>query len=109
MNDNSRLVYSTEVGRIRENNQPDKIDNSSADGSISIRRETKGRKGKGVTLISGFSMTKSELAAMAKNLRTKCGTGGTVKKGVIEIQGDKREVILELLSTTGFKAKIIGG
>ena len=109
MNDKSRLVYSTETGRIRENNQASGFDTVSAEGSISIRRETRGRKGRGVTLISGFAMNKPELAAMAKTLRNKCATGGTVKKAVIEIQGDKREMILEFLSRQGFKAKIIGG
>jgi translation initiation factor 1 len=62
-----------------------------------ISRETKGRKGKGVTLISGLALAETDLKALAKQLKTLCGSGGAIKAGVIEIQGDHRDAIKQLL------------
>lgn len=78
-----------------------------SDGIIRIARETRGRKGKGVTLISG--VPEEELAARAKELKQWCGSGGTVKDGRIEIQGDHRDAILAFLLKKGFKVKKAGG
>lgn len=97
---NDRLVYSTEQGKICpgcENPVKQctcrKQKLSSGDGIVRVSRETKGRKGKGVTLIKGLDA--AEL--MCKKLKTMCGAGGTVKEGVIEIQGDHIERILDYL------------
>jgi translation initiation factor 1 len=79
------------------------------DGIVRIRRETKGRKGKGVTTLSGFSMSESELKVLAKQLKQKCSTGGTVKDGMIEIQGDHREILKVELEKRGLTAKLAGG
>lgn len=79
------------------------------DGNIRISRETKGRKGKGVTLISGVPLKRKELKALGKELKKRCGTGGTVKEGVIEIQGDWRDILLEELKKRGYTAKKSGG
>jgi translation initiation factor 1 len=112
----SSRVYSTEQGRICPDcDQP--IDQCrcaseripEGDGVVRIRRETKGRKGKGVTLIDGVLLAPTELKALAKTLKTRCGTGGTVKNGVIEIQGDFRDLLLEELTNRGFNAKKAGG
>ena len=78
-------------------------------GIFRIRRETKGRKGKGVTTLSGFSMSESELKVLAKQLKQKCSTGGTVKDGMIEIQGDHREILKVELEKRGLIAKLAGG
>ncbi len=78
-------------------------------GGIRVSKETKGRKGKGVTLITGLPLNEIELAILGKKLKQKCGTGGTVKDGVIEIQGDARDKLVELLATEGYKAKRVGG
>lgn len=103
---NSGLVYSTESGRICPGcSQPVgdcrcKQRQQAAvqgDGKVRISLSTKGRKGKGMTLVTGLALPPGELKALAKELKQKCGTGGTVKQGVIEIQGDRRELLKELL------------
>jgi translation initiation factor 1 len=103
---NSRLVYSTDSGRITE---PGVSKIAQGDGIVRIRRETKGRKGKGVTTLSGFSMSESELKVLAKQLKQKCSTGGTVKDGMIEIQGDHREILKVELEKRGLITKLAGG
>ncbi|MGO2134700.1 translation initiation factor Sui1 [Marinobacter sp.] len=110
------LVFSTEQGRMcpecrnpitdcscREAQRPE------GDGIVRVSRETKGRKGKGVTLVTGIPMDEKELKAYAKVLKAKCGTGGTVKDNVIEIQGDQREVLVPLLEQKGWVVKRSGG
>ncbi|GGK85987.1 translation initiation factor Sui1 [Amphritea balenae] len=79
------------------------------DGIVRIRRETSGRKGKGVTTLSGIPLAEKELKALAKKLKQQCGTGGALKDGIIEIQGDHREKLKQLLEKQGFKVKLAGG
>jgi translation initiation factor 1 len=79
------------------------------DGIIRVSRQTKGRKGKGVTVVTGIPLHPDGLIDLAKKLKQKCGSGGTVKDGVIEIQGDHRDLIVNLLETEGYKAKRAGG
>ncbi len=74
-----------------------------------VSRETKGRKGKGVTLISGLPVDAKALQKLAKQLKRKCGAGGTVKDGVIEIQGEHRDTLIKALQGLGYKAKRAGG
>ncbi len=105
-NKESRLVYSTDAGRIKET-LSEQIPDS--DGIVRIRRETKGRKGKGVTTVSGFGLPDSELKTLAKQLKQKCSTGGTVKDGVIEIQGDHRDTLKTELEKLGHRVKLAGG
>jgi predicted translation initiation factor SUI1 len=76
---------------------------------ISVGRETKGRKGKGVTILSDLPMNEEQIHELATTLKSKCGTGGTVKDGKIEIQGDQRERIIIELEKLGFKTKKVGG
>jgi translation initiation factor 1 len=106
-NKESRLVYSTEKGRIKET--PIKTRTYDGDGVIRIRRETSGRKGKGVTTITGFNLDDAELKGLAKQLKRKCSTGGTVKNGVIEIQGDHRTQLKTELEKLGHQVKLAGG
>ncbi|MCF8112106.1 MAG: translation initiation factor Sui1 [Desulfobacteraceae bacterium] len=114
---NSRLVYSTEKGRMcPECGKPSdqcrcgrKKAASPGDGIVRISRETKGRKGKGVTLITGTGLEPPELKQLAKRLKARCGSGGTVKNGVIEIQGDHRGLLEEQLKKEGFTVKRSGG
>ncbi len=106
-NDDNSLVYSTDTGRIKHSKQAAEI--TPNDGFAKVRRETKGRKGKGVVTITGLGLDSKELKDLAKKIKKTCGTGGTVIGEVIEIQGDKREVIKETLEKAGFKVKFIGG
>ena len=114
------LVYSTKVGRICPKcNNPiaecscksskKKSVPSNVDGTVRVGRETKGRKGKGVTVITGLPLNEIELKFLAKELKQKCGTGGTAKDGVIEIQGEQRDKIVDLLTEKGYKVKRVGG
>ena len=79
------------------------------DGVVRVRRETKGRKGSGVCLITGLELDGPELKKLARQLKQKCGAGGTVKNGIIEIQGDHGESLVRALTELGFKAKQAGG
>jgi translation initiation factor 1 len=79
------------------------------DGIIRIQREVKGRKGKTVTTVSAFQLADDELKNLAAQLKRSCGTGGSVKEGVIIIQGDHRDTLVTELKNRGFKAKIAGG
>ncbi len=74
-----------------------------------IQRQTSGRKGKGVCVISGIDLDDAALAKLAAELKKKCGCGGSVKEGLIEIQGDKRDLIKSLLEAKGMKVKLAGG
>lgn len=113
----STLVYSTDAGRICPDcSQPVAhciCKAASAkpvgDGNVRVSRETKGRAGKGVTVIKGLPMAAPELAALGKQLRTACGSGGTVKDGTLEIQGDHVDRVMELLKGQGFAVKRAGG
>jgi len=117
-NSNSRLVYSSETGRVCPNCKKSiagcicrksAVSAPAGDGVVRVGREVKGRKGKGVTLISGVPLPSDELKSLAKELKQKCGTGGTLKDGVIEIQGDHRDNLIELLRTRGWTVKRSGG
>ena len=116
-NEKRNLVYSTAHGRMcpkcgwpidkcacsKESAIP------KGDGVVRVGRETKGRKGKGVTLITDIPLDEEELKQLASELKHKCGTGGTIKDGVIEIQGDHRDVLVAELIKRGYKAKKSGG
>ena len=114
----SGIVYSTEFGRMcpacgkpasgcacKKNKHPA----VKSDGIVRVGRSTKGRKGKGVSVITGVPLDQSGLKSLAKRLKQKCGTGGTVKKGVIEIQGDHRDLLVIELQKEGYTVKRSGG
>ena len=90
----SQMVYSTDQGRISP--EPEAEEVPEGDGIVRLRRETKGRKGKGVTLVTGLALPQNELKQMAKKLKQQCGVGGSVKEYVIELQGDQRDIIEKL-------------
>lgn len=103
-NSNTRLVYSTDEGRAE---QPSSHGSHSppSGGAVQIHRETKGRKGKRVTIIKGVPLHGQDLKDFVKQLKQKCGTGGTVKGEVIEIQGDHRVKLVAELSARGWTVK----
>jgi translation initiation factor 1 len=80
-----------------------------APSAVRVGRETKGRAGKGVTVISGLPLSPPEIEALAGELKKRCGSGGTVRAGVIEIQGDHRDAIVAMLGKLGWPAKKSGG
>ncbi|KUI97985.1 stress response translation initiation inhibitor YciH [Vibrio sp. MEBiC08052] len=101
------LVYSTEVGRIKsEESQPQR---PKGDGIVRIQRQTKGRKGKGVCVITGLDLEDAALKLLAAELKKHCGCGGAVKDGHVEIQGDDREKIKTFLEKKGHTVKLAGG
>ncbi len=115
---NSRLVYSTDSGRLCPQchraiaecvcgKAPGAAE--IGDGIVRLQRQTKGRGGKAVTLVTGLSLPPEELKTLAKALKQKCGVGGAIKSGVIEIQGDQREVLKPELETRGYQVRIAGG
>ena len=112
------LVYSTDAGRMCPScRRPATACSCRArpavaaagDGIARVSRETKGRGGKAVTLVRGLALDAGALAALGKRLRSACGAGGTLKDGVLEVQGDHAERLVELLKAQGFVAKRAGG
>jgi translation initiation factor 1 len=103
----ANLVYSTDTGRIKA--EPEQASVTPSDGFAKVRRETKGRKGKGVVTISGLGLTPEQLKALASKIKKSCGAGGSVVGETIEVQGDKRDAIAKLLEKEGFNVKFIGG
>jgi translation initiation factor 1 len=109
------LVYSTDQGRLCPDCEHSvenclcKNEQILGDGKVLIALETKGRKGKGVTTIKGLPITSDELKKLGKKLKAQCGTGGSVKEGQIEIQGDNRQKIKDLLEKEGYSSKFTGG
>jgi translation initiation factor 1 len=101
------LVYSTESGRIKPEKSP--TERPKGDGIVRIQRQTKGRKGKGVCVISGLDLEDSALKLLAAELKKHCGCGGAIKHGEIEIQGDFREKLKTFLQQKGYIVKIAGG
>lgn len=82
---------------------------TSGDGVVRVSRESKGRGGKTVTVVKGLDMGDAPLAQLAKQLKAACGSGGTVKDGVIEVQGDHRTLVMQVLSRQGWTVKQAGG
>ena len=100
------LVYSTDGGKI---DKPAVKKNApKSDGVIRIHRETKGRKGKGVMLIKGLQLDQKALKELAKDIKKRTGTGGSVKDFVIEIQGDQRDIVKAILEKKGHVVKLAG-
>ena len=106
---NSRLVYSTDSGRIDQSSSTSAPRSVNKDGIARIQRETKGRKGKGVSIITGLDKDTDELKALCTVLKKKCGCGGAVKAGTIELQTDDREKVKQLLAQQNISSKVAGG
>lgn len=111
------LVYSTDAGRMCPICRKavtlcqcgKKVCIGSTDPVVRVSRETKGRAGKGVTVVRGVPLDPVALVALGKQLKASCGSGGTVKDGMIEVQGDHCERVMEVLRTKGFVVKRAGG
>lgn len=117
MRSNNPTVYSTESGRICPRCGKPVAEcickkappRPAGDGVVRVSRESKGRKGKTVTLVTGLPLADPDLQQLASELKRQCGTGGTLKDGVIEIQGDHRDAIFEILRKQNYHVKKAGG
>ncbi|MBC7877360.1 MAG: translation initiation factor [Anaerolineales bacterium] len=107
---NNKTVWSSEDGDIRKKNNltPNKSLPPQQQ-TIYLHRESSGRNGTPVSLVKNLVLSSDDLKALAKKLKQQCGTGGTIKDGVIEIQGEHREKIAGILQKLGYKVKIAGG
>lgn len=113
------LVYSTEQGRMCprcgrpatrcECERTGRTASPTGDGIVRVGRQTKGRKGNGVTIVTGVPLAGADLDALARELKQRCGSGGTVRDGIIEVQGDHRDTLVQLLGARGWKVKRAGG
>jgi translation initiation factor 1 len=109
--DRHKTVWSSESGDLRKQNGPAPRSVSPPPGqqTVYLHRASSGRKGKAVTLVKNLALSADDLKTLAKKLKTECGSGGTIKDGVIEIQGEHRPRIAEYLQRLGYKVKIAGG
>lgn len=109
------VVYSTEHGRMCPDcARPQALcqcrqQAAPPSGGVRLLLDTKGRQGKGVTVIQGLPLLPAELAQLGKQLKAACGTGGTLKDGTIELQGDHRDWVLNHLQSRGWPVKLVGG
>jgi translation initiation factor 1 len=106
-----RTVWSSEQGDLRKKDSHPVRANvrPPSQQTVYLHRETKGRGGKPVSLVKNLALSEADLKALSKQLKQACGSGGTVKDGLIEIQGEHREKISEVLQELGYKVKIAGG
>jgi len=108
----TKVVWSSTDGDLRRARDPDvqrARELERAGGRVKVRRETSGRRGKAVTTVAGVPLDDAGLKELAGRLKKRCGVGGAVKDGVIELQGDHRDVVLEVLKADGFDAVLAGG
>ena len=113
----ARIIYSTGLGSLCPNCRrpvrdcvcPKGAHGAARPAAVRVGREIKGRAGKGVTTVTGLPMSLTDIEILATRLKKRCGSGGTVREGVIEIQGDHRDVIVAELIKLGWPAKKSGG
>ena len=111
MSNNNKTVWSSEDGDLRKKEQTTSHSKSlpPQQQTAYLHRESGGRGGKVVSVVKNLILTEDDLKSLAKKLKQECGTGGTVKDGVIEIQGEHRQRMAEVLIKLGYKVKIAGG
>ena len=110
MGESRRVVWSSTDGDLRKA-RPTRpgAEREGAGGRVKVRRETSGRRGKAVTTVAGVPVDDEALKALAGRLKKRCGVGGSVKDGVIELQGDHRETVVEVLRSENFDVVLAGG
>ena len=105
----ANVVWSSDDGDLRKRRAPHRAAPAAPGGRVKVRRETAGRRGKAVTTVSGVPLDDEALRALAGRLKKRCGVGGSAKDGVIELQGDHRHVVVELLRGDGYDVVLAGG
>lgn len=106
---NDRMVYSSSDGDLRKARDPKLKERLASGGRVKVKRETSGRRGKAVTTIYDVPLADDGLKELAGRLKRRCGVGGSVKDGVIELQGDHRNVVMEVLRADGYDVVAAGG
>src|SRR5215218_234228 len=104
-----RVVYSSSDGDLRKARPADVVRARNTTGRVKVRREVGGRKGKTVTTVANVALDDAGLKELAGRLKKRCGVGGSVKDGVIELQGDHRDVVVEVLRGEGYDVVQAGG
>ena len=104
-----RMVYSSSDGDLRKARDPLLKARQAAGGRVKVKRETSGRRGKAVTTIYDVPLADDGLKELAGRLKKRCGVGGSVKDGVIELQGDHRTVVIDVLKADGYDVVAAGG
>jgi translation initiation factor 1 len=104
----TKVVWSSTDGDLRKAPDP-RPARAAAGGRVKVRRETGGRRGKTVTTVSGVSLDDDGLRELSGRLKKRCGVGGSAKDGVIELQGDHRDIVLEVLRGEGYDVVLAGG
>jgi translation initiation factor 1 len=102
-----QLVWSTSDGDLRK--APARPPAKPGGGRVRVRRETAGRRGKAVTTVSDVPLDDAGLRELAGRLKKRCGVGGSAKNGVIELQGDHRDVVVAMLREAGYDVVLAGG
>ena len=105
----NRVVWSSTDGDLRKARDPKRAARIAAGGRVKVRRETSGRRGKAVTTVADVPLDDAGLEELAGRLKKRCGVGGAVKDGVIELQGDHRDAVVEVLRADGYDAVLAGG
>jgi translation initiation factor 1 len=105
----TKVVWSSADGDLRKARDPGLKARRAAGGRVKVRRETSGRRGKAVTTVADVPLDDDGLKELAGRLKKRCGVGGSVKDGVIELQGDHRDAVLEVLKADGYDAVLAGG
>ncbi|MEA2195409.1 MAG: translation initiation factor 1 [Solirubrobacteraceae bacterium] len=105
----AKVVWSSSDGDLRKARDPRLRELRYERGPVKVRRETAGRRGKAVTTVSGVPLDDAALRELAGRLKKRCGVGGAAKDGVIELQGDHRTVVVELLRAEGYQVVLAGG
>jgi translation initiation factor 1 len=107
--ESSRVVWSSTDGDLRKARDPELKARMAAGGRVKVRREVGGRRGRAVTTVADVPLDDAGLKDLAGRLKRRCGVGGSVKDGVIELQGDHRDVVVEVLRADGYDVVLAGG
>ena len=105
----ARVVWSSDDGDLRKARDPGLKARREAGGRVKVKRETSGRRGKAVTAVYDVPLDDAGLKELAGRLKKRCGVGGSVKDGVVELQGDHRDVVVEVLRADGYEVVLAGG
>jgi translation initiation factor 1 len=104
----TNMVWSSSDGDLRKARDPKTVTRQTS-GPVKVRRETAGRKGKTATTVFNLPLNDNEIRELAQHLKKRCGVGGSSKDGVIELQGDHRDAVVEALKAKGYDVKLAGG